>query len=183
MTMSAQHPPRRPASLLSTLTILTSFLFGLALASAFFLWHAIHTIDVKPSFLEQVSSGDPFKNAVAGDARRAAVVADSGGTATGDASVDKLSSSSSQTQTSLLSGLRILVTIVSFDFMQLAHLEEVLDGFQDLCYAGSMDDVVVYTTVVVSLMCCCFVGAYLLCNWVGCKLWPCEFVPLMREEV
>ena len=44
----------------------------------------------------------------------------------------------------------MLVTIASFDFMQLAHLEEVLDGFQDLCYAGSMVDIVVYTTVMVS---------------------------------
>ena len=52
--------------------------------------------------------------------------------------------------TSMLSGLRILVTIASFDFMQFAHLEEVLDGFQDLCYAGSKVDVVTHTTVIVS---------------------------------
>jgi hypothetical protein len=53
------------------------------------------------------------------------------------------------TSSSILDGLRVLVTIASFDFMQLAHLEEVLDGFQDLCYAGSMVDIVVYTTVMV----------------------------------
>ena len=41
-----------------------------------------------------------------------------------------------------------MVTIASFDFMQLPHLEEVLDGFRDLCYAGSKVDIVIYTTVV-----------------------------------
>lgn len=51
---------------------------------------------------------------------------------------------------SILDGLRVLVTIASFDFMQLSHLEEVLDGFQDLCYAGSKVDIVIYTTVLVS---------------------------------
>ena len=66
-------------------------------------------------------------------------------------SVDEIaSSSSSSSPPSILDGLRILVTIVSFDFMQLSHLEEVLDGFHDLCYAGSKVDIVVYTTVLVS---------------------------------
>ena len=64
-------------------------------------------------------------------------------------------SSSSSPASSILEGLRVLVTIASFDFMQLAHLEEVLDGFQDLCYAGSKVDIVVYTTVIVSATCAC----------------------------
>ena len=68
-----------------------------------------------------------------------------------DGSSSSSSSSSSSRSTSILDGLRVLVTIASYDFLQLAHLEEVLDGFQDLCYAGSMVDIVVHTTVIVRL--------------------------------
>ena len=70
-----------------------------------------------------------------------------------DNNVQPSSSSSSSPASILEDGLRVLVTIASFDFMQLAHLEEVLDGFQDLCYAGSKVDIVVYTTVIVSCTC------------------------------
>ena len=59
---------------------------------------------------------------------------------------------SSSSTSSILDGLRVLVAIASYDFMQLSHLEEVLDGFQDLCYAGSKVDIVVYTTVMVSVI-------------------------------
>ena len=37
---------------------------------------------------------------------------------------------------SLLAGKKILVAIASFDFLQLSHLEEVLDGYVDLCVSG-----------------------------------------------
>lgn len=45
-----------------------------------------------------------------------------------------------------LSGKSILVAIASFDFSQIPHLEEVLDGFRDVCEAGAKVDVVIYST-------------------------------------
>lgn len=136
----------------TTISIITAFLFGLALASAFFLWHAIHTIDAP-------APGTPLGLAPLSPAMNSVRSAKGASAATNGAAV-KVSNSDMAASTAtaqynvvhstLLSGLRILVTIVSFDFMQLAHLEEVLDGFQDLCYAGSKVDIVIYTTVVVS---------------------------------
>eukprot|EP00536_Pseudo-nitzschia_multiseries_P010431 jgi/Psemu1/258987/estExt_Genewise1Plus.C_3180058 len=50
--------------------------------------------------------------------------------------------------TNLLTGQRILVAIVSFDFAQIPHLGEVLDAYQDLCVTGaSKVDIVIHTTV------------------------------------
>ncbi|KAL3794379.1 hypothetical protein HJC23_012916 [Cyclotella cryptica] len=115
----------------TTLVIATSFLCGLALASALFLWHAIHSIDHEPLLFKPLRAADAAAHsALSGDREKAALPQEASG------------------HRSLLSGLRVLVTIASYDFMQLAHLEEVLDGFQDLCYAGSHVDVVIYTTVV-----------------------------------
>ena len=53
----------------------------------------------------------------------------------------------SQANTSILNGAKILVAIVAYDFSQAPHLEEVLDGYLDLCAAGSQVDVVVYATI------------------------------------
>ena len=67
----------------------------------------------------------------------------------------------SLSSSSTLDGLRVLVAIASFDFMQIAHLEEVLDGFIDMCYAGSKVDLVIYTTVLVSkLLFICWYAYY-----------------------
>lgn len=126
----------------TTISIITSFLFGLALASAFFLWHAIHTIDT-PAPPGASFGLAPLSPSVKTGRGMGITVAGS------DGAVVK-PSDSYVTVPTFLSGLRILVTIASFDFMQLAHLEEVLDGFQDTCYAGSKVDIVIYTTVVVS---------------------------------
>jgi hypothetical protein len=46
-----------------------------------------------------------------------------------------------------LDGVKILVAIAAYDFSQIPHLEEVLDGYFDLCAAGSLVKVVVYCTV------------------------------------
>lgn len=46
-----------------------------------------------------------------------------------------------------LNGIRILVTIASYNFGQLPHLEEVLDSYQDLCLTGAIVHVYVFTTV------------------------------------
>ena len=48
----------------------------------------------------------------------------------------------------ILNGVRILIAIASFDFSQLPHLEEVIDGYQDLCTTGATKvDIVIHTTV------------------------------------
>lgn len=52
-----------------------------------------------------------------------------------------------QGEASVLDGKRILVAIAAFDFSQLPHLEEVLDGFHDLCVAGAYVDVFIHATV------------------------------------
>ena len=46
-----------------------------------------------------------------------------------------------------LQGLRVLVAIAAFDFSQIPHLEEVIDGYHDLCTAGAVVDVVIHATV------------------------------------
>jgi hypothetical protein len=56
-------------------------------------------------------------------------------------------SEATQQQSSLLTGLRILVAIAAFDFSQLPHLEEVIDSYVTLCEAGSFVDVVIHSTV------------------------------------
>jgi hypothetical protein len=48
---------------------------------------------------------------------------------------------------SILRDLQILVVIVSFDFSQIPHLEEVLQGYHDVCVAGAHLDVIVHATV------------------------------------
>jgi hypothetical protein len=139
------HPTKRVsiAGIRTLLFIITSFLFGFALASAFFLWHAIHTIETHAA---GTSLGlTPLSLALN------SVRGVKGTHENNNASdINPPPERKETVSPTLLSGLRILVTIASFDFMQLAHLEEVLDGFQDVCYAGSTVDVVIYTTVVVS---------------------------------
>ena len=114
--------PPAPSALRLALLLATAFLLGLALCSALFLWRAHATAD--PAF---ATSHLPHYHGHAPPMARPAATAPS----------------------SLLDGLRALVAVASFDFMQLSHLEEVLDGFMDLCYAGARVDIVVYTTVVV----------------------------------
>ena len=49
----------------------------------------------------------------------------------------------------VLNDLKILVAIASYDFSQIPHLEETLDGYHELCVAGAAHvDVKVHTTVV-----------------------------------
>lgn len=48
---------------------------------------------------------------------------------------------------SILDGKRILVAIAAFDFNQLPHLEEVLDGMHDLCVAGAYVEVYIHATI------------------------------------
>ncbi|CAB9511093.1 expressed unknown protein [Seminavis robusta] len=59
----------------------------------------------------------------------------------GDDSSSRTSSSSS------LLNVKILVAIAAYDFSQLPHLEEVLDGYHDLCVSGAIVKVVIHTTV------------------------------------
>merc|ERR1719253_365446 len=110
---------------------------ALLLATALFLWRAHATAD--PAF---ATSHLPHYHGHAPPMARPAATAPS----------------------SLLDGLRALVAVASFDFMQLSHLEEVLDGFMDLCYAGARVDIVVYTTVVYPVALIDMLNDRLRCN-------------------
>lgn len=136
------HTPISVSTIKLAILLTTAFIFGLAICSAFFLWqthqndpvlstsHLPHYHGVNAPLSSSLLKGQSADNASLKQYN-------------GDAS--------SSSSTSILDGLRVLVTIASYDFMQLSHLEEVLDGFQDLCYAGSKVDIVVHTTVLVSV--------------------------------
>lgn len=66
---------------------------------------------------------------------------------TNDIPTNHHATTSSSSSPSPLSGIKVLVAVVAYDFSQVPHLEEVLDGYMDLCAAGSLVDVVVYATV------------------------------------
>ena len=56
--------------------------------------------------------------------------------------------SSSPSSSTSIGGKRILIALASFDFSQFPLLEEVLDSYQDLCFAGAKKvDIYIYTTV------------------------------------
>lgn len=60
---------------------------------------------------------------------------------------------SSTEPSKVLRGTKILVVIVSFDFSQIPHLEEVLDTYHDVAIAGaSVVDVVIHATVAYPVM-------------------------------
>ena len=146
--MTAAKHKEHKSSTVSVSTIrlalfaITAFIFGLAVCSAFFLW--------------QTNKNDPVW-ATPHNHRSAPL---SPHLLTGQLAADgswpenNSAATLPRSSSSILDGLRVLVTIASFDFMQLSHLEEVLDGFQDLCYAGAYVDIVVYTTVLVSAAFC-----------------------------
>jgi len=50
-----------------------------------------------------------------------------------------------ENESSLLSGLKVLVAIASFDFNQVPHVEEVLSSYRDLCEAGARVKLVIHT--------------------------------------
>ncbi|KAL7446399.1 hypothetical protein ACHAXH_008102 [Discostella pseudostelligera] len=126
------------SSVRQAILLTTTFLFGVVVCSAFFLWHA-HNND--PLFSSSTSQFHLQQHYHWRDKRLPSQQNEQ------SVAAEKSLRDDNSTSSSILDGLRVLVTIASFDFMQLAHLEEVLDGFQDLCYAGSMVDIVVYTTV------------------------------------
>ena len=58
------------------------------------------------------------------------------------------SSNNLSSSANVLNGKRILIAIASFDFSQFPLLEEVLDSYQSLCFAGaSRVDIYIHTTV------------------------------------
>jgi len=69
---------------------------------------------------------------------------------TGKAEIDQsvmLQPSSSSSTKSTLHDTRILVAIAAFDFTQIPHLEEVLDGYHDIACAGAKVDLVIHATI------------------------------------
>ena len=119
------------------ISLITAFILGIAVCSSFFMWHT-HNNDPTWATMHHHPSSLLSPLLLAGQI--------------GSLPEDRNVSTHSLPSSSILDGLRVLVTIASFDFMQLSHLEEVLDGFQDLCYAGSKVDIVIYTTVLVSFI-------------------------------
>ena len=131
----------------------TAFILGAAVSSAFFLYQT-HTLDpiLSGSHLPHYhGNAAPLQEHIPRPGRGLSPPSGSGGAERKDVvqpESDERRTAASAPSSSILDGQRILVTIASYDFMQLPHLEEVLDGFIDLCYAGSKVDVVIYTTVV-----------------------------------
>ena len=157
-TARSTNSPISVSTIRLTILLITAFIFGLALCSAFFL-HYTHFNDplLSNSHLPHYHGNAPLIRPSSGSSKLSTMVNTENGISSSSAAV-------SSSSTSILDGLRVLVTIVSFDFMQLSHLEEVLDGFYDLCYAGSKVDIVVYTTVLVSI--CVVVFKQILCiSW------------------
>jgi len=149
-TARSTNSPISVSTIRLTILLITAFIFGLALCSAFFLYH-INDPLFSNSHLPHYHGNAPLIRPGSGIKSSPILNAENGISSSSTA----VSSSSSS---SILDGLRVLVTIVSFDFMQLSHLEEVLDGFYDLCYAGSKVDIVVYTTVLVSMYVLSYIG-------------------------
>jgi hypothetical protein len=78
----------------------------------------------------------------------AAAIASDGTITTPGISSSGSGSSSSKGVAQVLENVRILVAIAAFDFSQIPHLEEVLDAFHDVCWAGpAVVDVVIHATV------------------------------------
>jgi len=136
---------RRIAKIKQALTLLTAFLFGVALCSTFFLYRTtrLHINNNDNAAIPWGSVGSSSPHQLLQSAR----LREYSSAATTITTSGNITSASSST--SILAGLRILVAIASYDFLQLAHLEEVLDALLDFCYAGSAIDIVIYTTVIV----------------------------------
>ena len=170
---SSSRAPISVSTIRLGILLLTAFIFGLAVCSAFFLYHT-HTNDPLlstshlPHYHGVVDSAAPMSPMSVKLKKDDAIQQHQQQLSQIDIKSAAISSSSSSSS-SILDGLRILVTIVSFDFMQLSHLEEVLDGFHDLCYAGSKVDIVVYTTVLVSIIYCAIGVCVYVCVQYQCS--------------
>ena len=141
---STNNNHRRIAKIKQALTLLTAFLFGVAICSTFFLYRTTLHIHNNDNAGSGGSSSSPHQLLLQSRREYAAVST----TTTSEQNITSTTRSvSSSSTTSILVGVRILVAIASYDFLQLANLEEVLDALLDFCYAGSTIDIVIYTTV------------------------------------
>ena len=141
---SSNNNHRRIAKIKQALTLLTAFLFGVAICSTFFLYRTtLRIINNNDNAGSGGSSSSPHQLLLQSRREYAAVSTTTSGTNI----TSTTRSISSSSTTSILAGVRILVAIASYDFLQLANLEEVLDALLDFCYAGSTIDIVIYTTV------------------------------------
>ncbi|EJK54351.1 hypothetical protein THAOC_26029, partial [Thalassiosira oceanica] len=141
-----------PSTIRLGILLATAFILGIAVCSAFFMYQT-HTLDpiLSGSHLPHYhGNAAPLREHIPRPGRGlrppSRNARDEPNDGARSETEERLTAAS--VPSSILDGQRILVTIASYDFMQLPHLEEVLDGFIDLCYAGSKVDVVVYTTVV-----------------------------------
>jgi len=159
MGPSSNNNHRRIARIKQALTLLTAFLFGVALCSTFFLYRTtLHINNNDNAAIPWGSVGSSSPHQLLQSAR----LREYSSAATTTTTSGNITSASSST--SILAGLRILVAIASYDFLQLAHLEEVLDALLDFCYAGSAIDIVIYTTVMYPVALLDMLNDRLRCN-------------------
>jgi len=93
--------------------------------------------------------------------------------------LDKTENSSQPTTTTVLSGKRILIAIASFDFSQFPLLEEVLDAYQDLCFAGaSKVHIYIHTTVPYTVALIDLMNSRLQCD--GLQIYIVVKTPALR---
>lgn len=142
---------RRLAKTKQALTLLTAFLFGVALCSSFFLYKTtLHINNEKHNAAAVVPRGwvgSSSPHELLQSRRREYAAVSTTTTTSGNNTKSTTTRSISSSTASILVGVRILVAIASYDFLQLANLEEVLDALLDFCYAGTTMDIIIYTTV------------------------------------
>lgn len=150
---------RRIAKIKQALTLLTAFLFGVALCSTFFLYRTTR-LHIDNNDNAAVRPWGSAGSSSPHELLRSTRLREYSSAATTSGNIASASSS-----TSILAGLRILVAIASYDFLQLAHLEEVLDALLDFCHAGSAIDIVIYTTVMYPVALLDMLNDRLRCNY------------------
>ena len=136
------RPPKRQSKHQTIFTAVIAFLFGSILTASVVLnvkvhWHASTTIGDQSS---PSTVGAPLasRDATTSKTQRQVLL---------DTPLPP-SKLTADTHQSVLQGTRILIVIVAFDFSQIPHLEEVIDSYHDLCYAGASSvDVVIHATV------------------------------------
>jgi hypothetical protein len=117
------------------IALLFGFTFGCILSATFFLFMKLDTPNKSSPF--QLPSDRNLDHNPNSDKMNVSRI-NQGSTEQGISNLDTKS---------ILSGVRILIAVASFDFSQLPHLEEVLDAYSDLCATGALVDLIVHATV------------------------------------
>lgn len=134
------YPPPSSAKK-STLRLLwiaiSAFLLGVLFSASVLLNYKLNTADTSHLYSHRCFGGASQPSGVELD----------GALSMKDRSILIVETEKNDDAGSILRDLQILVVIVSFDFSQLPHLEEVLMGYHDVCVAGAYVDVIIHATV------------------------------------